>query len=136
MFKTIKAAWKVWRDTDINSEKPIKTKKRTKEEIEAHIAMILKRKDAATGRGEPFIEMVTMDVDFDSLTQGSFAFEWNDIFIARLMKAGYVGSVDSDLVDQWYTNVCRNIVLETYEQNIADPKNRSADLGDGRREYK
>ena len=46
---------------------------------------------------------------------------------------------DSDIVDRWFTQVCRNIVLETYEQYQAmDPERdrvvKSRDIGDGRSE--
>ena len=137
MFKTIKAAWKVWRNIDINSEEaPIKITKPTQAEMDEYITMKEQARDAATLRNEPFIAIAEMDVDYNHLTNGSFSFIWNDIFLARLMKVGYVGNVDHDLVDQWFTAVCRNVVLETYEQNQADPTNRPIDLGDGRREYK
>jgi len=136
MFKTAKAIWNVWRNKDINGEEIVKVTKPSKEEIDAHIALIEQRRDAATARGEPFIAIADMDVDYISLTSGSFSFVWNDLFLARCMKVGYVGTVDHDLVDQFFTTVCRNVVLETYEQNQADPHNRKVDLGDGRREYK
>jgi hypothetical protein len=48
------------------------------------------------------------------------------------------------IVDRWFQTVCRNIALEVYEQDQADPTNRdmtsdmriirSRDLGDGRTE--
>ena len=55
----------------------------------------------------------------------------------QLMRFGYQGKTDADLVDQWFTDVCRNVVLETFEQAKADLHPvKSNDLGDGRREYK
>jgi hypothetical protein len=47
---------------------------------------------------------------------------------------------DADIVDRWFTNVCRNVVLETFEQYEAmergekDRVIKSRDIGDGRRE--
>jgi hypothetical protein len=44
------------------------------------------------------------------------------------------------MVDRWFQSVCRNIALEIYEQQQADPENRdmrivrTKDLGDGRTE--
>jgi hypothetical protein len=44
------------------------------------------------------------------------------------------------MVDRWFQSVCRNIALEIYEQQQADPDNRdmrvvrTKDLGDGRTE--
>jgi hypothetical protein len=135
MFKTITAAWNVWRNKDINSE-PVDVKKRSKEEINAHLALMQQQKDEATARKEPWVGMLTMDVDYNNLDKGAFELDWNDFYIARLIRAGYQGKSDADIIDQWFTTVCRNVVLETYEQEIADPTNRPIDLGNGRREYK
>jgi len=134
--KTAKAIWKVVTGTDINSEeKPVKVKKRSKTDIEKHLAHLAKEKAAATAREEPWVAMVTMDVDYNNLTDGAFELDWNDKFIAQLMRYGYQGKEDADLVDQWFTDVCRNVVLETFEQAKADPVKRRKDLGDGRSEY-
>jgi hypothetical protein len=46
---------------------------------------------------------------------------------------------DSDLVDRWFQNVCRHVVMETWEQEEAIIKGagqyvRSRNIGDGRSE--
>ena len=76
-------------------------------------------KQIATEAGEPWVSVLGMDVDPKQLDSGAFELDWNDIFIARLVRAGYQGKTDSDLVDQWFQNVCRNVVMETYEQDQA-----------------
>ena len=139
MFKKTKAffgaVWAVSTDKDIPKQpKKTKVKKQTKDEIAAHYATINKEKEAATKRKEPWVVMTNMEVDYDNLSNGSFELDWNDYFIAKLMKAGYQGKEDADLVDQWFNNVCRNVVLETYEQGQADPQSRRLD--NGRMEYK
>jgi hypothetical protein len=94
-------------------------------------------KDLATERGEPYVAVLGMDVDPENLNEGAFELDWNDKFIANLRRAGYQGKEDADLVDQWFQNVCRNVVLETYEQDEAMNMSRftnSRDLGDGRTE--
>jgi hypothetical protein len=95
-------------------------------------------KDLATERGEPYIEILRMDVNPNDINSGAFEFDWNDKFVANLIRAGYQGKTDADLVDQWFQNVCRNVVLETYEQYEAMNNDsrymQSRDLGDGRRE--
>ena len=60
----------------------------------------------------------------------------NDIFIAKLIRAGYQGKTDVDLVDQWFQSICRNVVLESFEQQQADPEKRDNRkiIGDGRSE--
>jgi hypothetical protein len=95
-------------------------------------------KDMATERGEPYIAILSMDVDPNNINAGSFEFDWNDKFISNLSRAGYQGKTDADLVDQWFQTVCRNVVLETWEQEQAMNNDsrymQSRDLGQGRRE--
>ena len=97
-------------------------------------------KELATKNKEPYINILSMDVDPENLNEGAFELDWNDIFIARLIKAGYQGKEDQDLVDQWFQNVCRNVVLETYQQEQAmNPQTRGVkvnkrNLGDGKSE--
>ena len=96
--------------------------------------------DQATERGEPYVNIVRMDVNPENISDGAFELEWNDIFVARLIKAGYQGKPDdkdSDIVDRWFQNICRNVVMETWEQEQAmNPGMRTnkRDLGDGKSE--
>jgi hypothetical protein len=94
-------------------------------------------KDTATEAGEPYVAILGMDIDPENLHQGSFELDWNEKFVANLVRAGYQGKTDADIVDLWFQNVCRHVVLETYEQDQAmNPQRytRSKDLGNGRRE--
>lgn len=98
-------------------------------------------RDLATERGEPFVNVVSMDLDPNNLHQGSFELDWNEIFVARLVKAGYMikpTDTDADIVDRWFQNVCRHVVMETWEQEEAIRHSgiyvQSRDIGDGRSE--
>jgi len=94
-------------------------------------------KELATERGEPYVAILSMDVDPENLNEGAFELDWNEKFIANLMRAGYQGKTDEDLVDQWFQNVCRNVVMETYEQDQAMNEarfTRERDIGNGRKE--
>ena len=74
-------------------------------------------KQIATENNEPYVAILTMDIDPANLHQGAFELDWNEIFIARLVKAGYMmkpTDADSDLVDRWFQNVCRHVVMETW----------------------
>lgn len=82
-------------------------------------------KDIANLKGEPYIEIIGIELDSNNLGQGAFELDWNDTFVARLIKAGYPGKTDSDIVDNWFKEICRNVVLETYEQDQADPEKRN-----------
>ena len=92
-------------------------------------------KELATAAGEPWVQVLSMEIDPDNPGAGAFELDWNDIFVARLIKNGYQGKTDQDIVDNWFQDVCRNVVLETYQQEMADPSNRPSnrkDLGGGR----
>lgn len=99
-------------------------------------------KQIATENNEPYVAILTMDIDPANLHQGAFELDWNEIFIARLVKAGYMmkpTDADSDLVDRWFQNVCRHVVMETWEQeqamrNSGSQYVRARDIGDGRTE--
>ena len=95
-------------------------------------------KELATERGEPYVAVLSMDVDPDNLHQGAFELDWNEKFVANLLRAGYQGKTDSDIVDQWFQNVCRHVVMETWEQEQAIKNSgiyvQSRNIGDGRSE--
>ena len=94
-------------------------------------------KELATEAGEPWVEVLGISIDKDNPGAGSFELDWNDKFVANLVRAGYQGKTDQDLVDNWFRSVCQNVVLENYEQEQADPDNRPnnrRDIGNGRTE--
>lgn len=98
-------------------------------------------KDIATEKGEPYVAILSMEVDPNNLHQGAFELDWNSVFVTRLVKAGYMmkkEDTDAEIVDRWFQNVCRHVVMETWEQEEAmNPQaryTRTRDLGNGRRE--
>lgn len=105
-------------------------------ERQMHIEKLTREKEEATAKQESWVGVISMEVDPENISAGSFELDWNEFFIAKLIRAGYEGKTDADLVDQWFSNVCRNIVLETYEQDAADRHPvKSRKLDGGRREY-
>jgi len=76
-------------------------------------------KETATAANEPWVSVLNMELEKDSLDRGAFELDWNDIFVAKLIRAGYQGKTDNDIVDNWFQDVCRNIVLESYEKDQA-----------------
>ena len=100
-------------------------------------------KELATQRGEPYVAILRVELDPENIGNGAFELDWNDKFVANLVRAGYQhkpNEDDSVIVDRWFQDVCRTIVLEMYEQQQAAPENRdirvvkSKDIGDGRTE--
>ena len=99
-------------------------------------------KEIATEKGEPWVNILSMEIDPNDIQNGAFELDWNDKFVANLVRAGYQMNpkdTDADVVDRWFTAVCRNVVLETYEQYQAmDPERdrvvKTRHIGDGRSE--
>lgn len=105
----------------------------------------LSPKEQATARGEPYVAILNVDLDPKDINNGSFELDWNDKFLLNLIKQGYKfrqDDTDAMIVDRWFQTVCRNIALEVYEQEQADPEKRdsemriiqSRDIGNGRSE--
>ena len=135
----------------IEQNKPVlpKPKKSRKPKLKpvSDEPLILTPKEIATKNGEPYISITKVEIDEKDINNGSFELDWNDKFILNLIRAGYKikkEDKDGDIVNRWFTTVCRNIALEVYEQDQADPTNRdiisdmrtirSRDLGEGRTE--
>ena len=131
MFDKFKKKFGKKTDPESKPEAPKpKTKKKTDKEI-------------ATERGEPYVNIVSVELDPDNVGAGAFELDWNEFFIAKLVRAGYQASPSEDdatIVDRWFESVCRHVALATYEQEMADPENRPRverrDLGNGRTEVK
>ena len=105
----------------------------------------LTEKEKATAAGEPYIAITKVDIDPNNINNGGFELDWNDKFLLNLIRSGYKQKpedTDNVIVDRWFQTVCRNIALEVFEQEVADPLNRGTDdirppavkkdLGDGR----
>ena len=76
-------------------------------------------KQIATEKGEPYISVISVEVDKTNLSNGNFELDWNDAFIKDLRASGYPGKTDEDVVDMWFRNICRNVLAETFEQEVA-----------------
>jgi hypothetical protein len=121
---------------------PPKSEPKPKTKVEKKLSP----KEEATAKGEPYVAILKVDLDPANINNGSFELDWNDKFILNLVKQGYKvkqTDTDNDIVDRWFQTVCRNIALEVYEQEIADPEKRNQsdlrvignkDLGNGRTE--
>jgi hypothetical protein len=95
-------------------------------------------KDLATEQNEPYVNIVSIEVDPNNIGNGAFELDWNDKFVANLVRAGYKGKTDQQIVDQWFQEICRNVVSEAYEQEQADPEQRTATrkkIDDNRAEF-
>ena len=101
-------------------------------------------KELATEAKEPYVNVISVELDPDDVGNGAFELDWNDVFVARLVKAGFQmkkDDTDADIVDRWFQTVCKNIIAENYEQWEANQPVESRprmvdrrDLGGGRTE--
>lgn len=117
----------------------IKTLFKKKKIAEVAVEQAKSAKQIATEAGEPYFAVLSMDIDPTDINNGSFEFDWNDKMIADLVRHGYQmdpRDTDADIIDRWFTAVCRNVVLETAEQYEAMSTRvvKSRDVGDGRSE--
>jgi len=124
----------------VQEKKPRQSKKKKEDSV-------LSDKEKATKEGMPYVNILKMELDPYDINTGAFELDWNDKFVLNLIKAGFkIRDDDNDtiIVERWFQTVCRNVALELYEQQQADPENRTMasemrvvrakDLGNGRTE--
>ena len=124
----------------VQAKKPRQPKKKKEDSV-------LSDKEKATREGLPYVNILKMELDPYDINTGAFELDFNDKFVLNLIRAGYKireDDTDTIIVDRWFQTVCRNVALELYEQQQADPENRAMatdmrvvrakDLGDGRTE--
>lgn len=116
------------------SEPEVKVPKLKKEKVVEKSA-----KEIATEKGEPYVNIISVELDPDNIGNGALELDWNEFFVAKLIRSGYKGRDDQQIVDQWFQDLCRNVLMENYEQweaNNPRPANgvQRKDLGDGRTE--
>lgn len=127
MFEKLKALWN--KPIPLPPDPPPTTVKQPKEKKKPEEK--LSEKDLATKNNEPYVAITRLDIDPNNINAGSFELDFNDKFVINLIKAGYKirpDDTEADIVDRWFQTVCRNIALEVYEQQDADPFNRESDL--------
>ena len=93
---------------------------------------------------KPFVTVLNTNFDPDNPKKGYFELDWNQSFIDMLSKAGYSGVSDDEIVNKWFDDLCKGIVLETMDSDVLDElKAQSSDsesikktaLEDGKVEY-
>jgi hypothetical protein len=120
------------------AEPTSKKKAPTKKVAEPKLKVGASAKAAATKKQEPYISVVSVELDPDNVQNGAFELDWNDIFVARLVKAGYKGRDDAQIVDQWFQDICKNVLAENFEQwEVNQPiesRIQRRDIGGGKTE--
>ena len=69
-------------------------------------------KELATENKEPWVAVLNTHVNKENIKNGFFELDWNEYFVLQLRSAGYKGEKDEDIVNQWFTELCRNVADE------------------------
>ena len=91
-----------------------------------------KPKPEPTGKEgkEPWVNVVNTNFDEGNPNHGFMELEWNKPFIDFLREHNYEGKTDEEVVDKWFTDLCKNIggQLDEEAKFVADadklPKRR------------
>lgn len=76
----------------------------------------LREKAIAEINGEPWVKVINVQfVDPKNPSTGFMELDWNNLFVASLIEAGYSGRTDEDVVDMWFTDLCRGVTKEIPE---------------------
>lgn len=78
----------------------------------AEVKQELSPKDLATENKEPWITVVNTHVNKDNIRNGFFELDWNEYFVLQLRTAGFRGDTDEEIVNQWFTELCKNVAAE------------------------
>jgi len=66
-------------------------------------------KERATADKEPWVAVLSTHVNKENIKNGFFELDWNEYFVLQLKNAGYKGKTDEEIVDQWFSELCRNV---------------------------
>ena len=72
-------------------------------------------KQIATDKGEPWVKVLKMELDKDKPGSGFFELDFNEEFVEYLANSGYEGTEPDKIVDNWFNDLCKNIVMEGLE---------------------
>ena len=74
-----------------------------------------KNKMIAHVKKEPWVDVKKMEVNPDDPKAGYMELDWNDEFVAMLQNKGYVGESDEAVVNKWFNDICRTVLLQEIE---------------------
>ena len=100
-------------------------------------AKSLSPKELATQNKEPWVEVIKVHVNPDDPRNGFFELDWNSYHIEKLRLAGYKGSTDEEIIDNWFKELCNAVVQEDEDMSdfLSRPKVQSQRNDDGTVEY-
>ena len=72
-----------------------------------------------------------MELDEGQPGKGFFELDFNDNFVEYLAKSGYEGLEPDQIVDSWFSDLCKNIVLSDLEDEEGVSKSVLTDSKEG-----
>jgi hypothetical protein len=63
-----------------------------------------------------------MELEKDKPGSGFFEIDFNEDFVEYLANNGYEGSDNDSIVDGWFNDLCKNIVMEGLEDGEGNSK--------------
>lgn len=85
-------------------------------EIDFNLGLIAQQpyeKKVADAKGEPYVCVINSEYNPDDKLNGLyFEFDWNDKWIEELQAAGYTGFTEDQIVERWFTDICRGVVQD------------------------
>ena len=68
----------------------------------------------ATKKGEPWVNVLDLQVNEENIRNGFFELDWNEYFIKELLAAGYgsEGDEPEQIVDRWFKEIVYNMLQE------------------------
>ena len=87
--------------------------KKTKEAEKYNVdAAVVDPKSAATANKEPWVAVLETHVNPESPRNGFFELDWNEYFVLMLRNNGYTGVTEEEIIDQWFSDLCREVGSE------------------------
>jgi hypothetical protein len=81
----------------------------------------------ATAKNEPYVAVVDSSYAPDQKLSGlEFEFDWNHLWIELLTANGYTGVTEELVVQRWFEDLCRAVVLEKAEEDTIPFNSRRA----------
>jgi len=102
---------------------------------------VKKEKIPPAPKAEPKVDILKFDFDPADPKLGSIELDWNSEFVELLIKHGYIGNSEEEIVDRWLNDVCKNIASNEFQGTSVKANTLSSDnlvkrtpLGDGKTE--
>ena len=69
-------------------------------------------KKVAEIKEEPYVNVLKLDVNPENAKAGYMELDWNDHFVKFLHENGYNGDSDEAVVNKWFNDVCRTVLVQ------------------------